>query len=58
MEEPERSKALNNCKRFKDELIAKSVSDAVCMAFYWHETPEGGDYWYIIQYKYKKQQEQ
>jgi hypothetical protein len=54
MEEPERSQALNNCKKLKDESIAKSIPDAICMGFYWFETPEGDDYWREIQDKYIK----
>jgi hypothetical protein len=54
MEEPERSQAFSNCKRLTVETTAKSIPDAICMAFYWHDTPEGGDYWCEIQDKYFK----
>lgn len=56
MEEPERSQALNNVDEFSDQQLEKSISDALCGAFYWFETPEGGEYWVQIQEKYKKKQ--
>lgn len=58
MEEPERSQALNNVDEFLDQQLEKSISDALCGAFYWNETPEGGEYWVQIQEKYKKTNKQ
>lgn len=53
MEEPERSKALNNVKEFSNQQLEKSISNALCGAFYWKETPEGEEYWFEIYEKYK-----
>lgn len=53
MEEPERSQALKNYVEILNEPLAKSIPDALCMAFMWDESPEGGVYWVEIQEKYR-----
>lgn len=45
LDEPYRTQALNNMDIEDSEVDAYSLCEAVGIAFYWYDSPEGHDYW-------------
>lgn len=45
MQEPFKSKALHNMRKYHDNFEVNNISVAIRCAFLWEESPEGFDYW-------------